>query len=421
MTVRDLNINFDMTRAEQGELSAWADRLAAAEKRLFSGEEPLTGWLQLPTGQAKSEIARIKAVAEQIRSMCQAFVVIGVGGSYLGARAALEMLTHAFQTELSRPDDPRVFFAGHNISGTYQAELTEALSGRDICLCVVSKSGSTVDPGIAFALLRDMLVKKYGREEAAKRIYVVTDSEAGALRAEAEREGYISFAIPRNVGGRYSVLSPVGLLPMAVAGLDIEAALAGGAAVLTSEAQMQAAAQYAAVRNILFEKGKYIEVFEFYEPRLACFGEWLKQLFGESEGKDGKGIFPVAMQCSTELHSIGQFLQQGNPIFFETVLFVETPPADVRVPESAGRLLAGKSMNEINRAAARGAAAAHSKAGTPVITLTVPELSPFVFGQLVCFFEAACALSGYLMGVDPFDQPGVEAYKSEMRHILEHM
>ena len=340
-------------------------------------------------------------------------IVIGIGGSYLGAQAAIS----ALRTETA----PEIFFAGQNLSGTYHKELLEKIKGKELCLCVISKSGTTTESSVAFSILKDELYKKYGREEAAGRIYAITDAEKGILREETNREGYVSFVVPDDIGGRYSVLTAVGLLPIAAAGIDVEAMLKGAecAAIKSKEAKADAEL-LAATRISLLNRGKTIEVFEYYEPKLQFFAEWLKQLFGESEGKDGKGIFPAALQFSTDLHSMGQFLQDGNQIFFETVLNVLNPPGDLIVPDSAGELLAGKSMNAINQAALEGVVAAHEATGVPIIKLDIPELTPHCFGQMVYFFETTCALSGYLNGVNPFDQPGVESYKTEMRKILKN-
>ncbi|HAF60095.1 MAG TPA: glucose-6-phosphate isomerase [Bacillota bacterium] len=394
------------------QIESMKSHLAAGQQRLESPGEDFTGWVRLPKEFNKQELRRIKETAEAIRHKCDAFVVIGIGGSYLGARAAIEMLA-------DKGAGPAVYYAGHNVSGTYHAKLLEELQGKDVCICVISKSGTTIESNIAFALLKDLLAEKYGKEKAAERIYAITDPKSGTLRQEAEREGYESFAVPENIGGRYSVLTPVGLLPISVAGIDIDAMLSGAAEISDPlPFEEDGAAQYAAARNLLFSMGKVIEIFEICEPGMEYFSEWLKQLFGESEGKQGKGIFPASLQLSTDLHSLGQFLQEGNQIFFETILNVESPPRDMVVPESADESLAGLSMNQVNRAVVLGMMAAHQKAGIPMIRVDVPAMTPYYFGQLVYFFERACTLSGYLAGVNPFDQPGVEKYKAEMRKIL---
>lgn len=422
-----LNIMDSLVPRER--ITSYEARLQEAQTRLWSAEEAFTGWVKLPLEYDSKEILRIKETAAKIRKQCDAFVVIGIGGSYLGARAAIEMLS--VQSTVSAVF-PKIYFAGQNLSGTYHKELIEEIKDKDICLCVITKSGTTTETSAAFALLKDLLISKYGREEAQQRIYTITDKEKGTLRQETERERYESFIIPADIGGRYSVLTPAGLLPIAVAGIDIEEMLAGAAheardaninyGLLEHQKEkpdvFDRSAVYAVVRNELFARGKVIEIFECYEPKLRFFAEWLKQLFGESEGKDGKGIFPAALQFSTDLHSMEQFLQQGSQVFFETVLNVTEQEKDIIIPDCAGEDLAGRSMNSVNRAALEGVTAAHRSAGIPVIRLDIPELSAYCFGQLVYFFERACALSGFLSGVNPFNQPGVEKYKSEMRKAL---
>lgn len=419
MVKNGLQMNFDMALVGAKETGVYQEGLKAARERLHSGNEDFTGWVGLPETYDREETERIKAAAKEIREKCQALIVIGIGGSYLGARAAVEMLSHSFSREVPKAGVPKLYFAGQNISGTYHAELMEAIAEQDVCLCVISKSGTTTECSIAFALLKDALIQKYGKEEAATRIYAITDEKKGVLREETDREGYVSFVVPDDIGGRYSVLTPVGLLPIAAAGIDIDEMLEGARAAKESAALMETAETYAAARNALYQKGKLVEIFEAYEPRLQSFTEWLKQLFGESEGKEGKGIFPAALQFSTDLHSMGQFLQEGNQIFFETVLDVANPPKDIVVPEGAGELLSGKSMNAVNQAAVEGVMEAHRQAGVPILKLELPELSASVFGQMVYFFETACGLSGCLLGVDPFNQPGVESYKAEMRKALQ--
>jgi len=410
-----MKLNLDLSRAlvEPQAVAAREAELERAKKKLWPGEEPFTGWVRLPFDYDRNELADILAAAEKVRSQCEVFVVIGIGGSYLGAQAAIS----ALRTEEGA--GPEIYFAGQNLSGTYHKELLKKIEGKELCLCVISKSGTTTESSVAFSILKDELYKKYGRKEAAERIYAITDAERGILREETTREGYPSFVVPDDIGGRYSVLTAVGLLPIAVAGIDVEAMLKGAEAEAeASKATGSDAELLAAERISLLNRGKAIEVFEYYEPKLQFFAEWLKQLFGESEGKDGKGIFPAALQFSTDLHSMGQFLQDGNQIFFETVLNVLNPPGDLIVPESAGELLAGKSMNDINQAAVEGVIAAHQATGVPIIKLDILELSSYCFGRLVYFFETTCALSGYLNGVNPFDQPGVESYKTEMRKAL---
>lgn len=407
-----LRADFTDSALSWPEIEVKKSEIEEADRRLHSGQEEYTGWVKLPQNFDRRELHRIKELASRIRNNYQAFVIVGIGGSYLGARAAIEILGQ-------KGKGPEIYFAGQNISSTYHADLMDELEGKETCICVISKSGTTTEPAIAFALLKDMLIRKYGREEASRRIYAITDRSRGVLREEAEREGYESFVVPDDIGGRYSVLTAVGLLPVAVAGIDLDSMLKGaGEMAKPVPFGNDEAAQYAAVRNLLSTKGKNIEVFESYEPELFYFSEWLKQLFGESEGKEGKGVFPASLQFSTDLHSMGQFLQDGNQIFFETIINVVNPDRDLIVPEGAGEKLAGLSMNKVNKAAAEGVMAAHRKAGIPMIKIDIPALDPYYFGQMVYFFERACAISGYLSGVNPFDQPGVEDYKAEMRKAL---
>lgn len=442
-------MKIDLSRAllNEQELNLYAEELAKAEGLLQSGKEAFTGWVKLPYNYDRNEIGRLVETASKIRQQCDVLIVIGIGGSYLGAKACIEMLGHSFPEGQNKPHKshcPKIYFAGCNLSGTYHAELLEAISDKDVCLCVISKSGTTTEPNIAFSVLKDHLYQKYGKEGAKRRIYAITDAARGVLREEADREGYDSFIVPDDIGGRYSVLTPVGLLPIAVAGIDIYEILEGAqsraeapkimSAGLNGQSQtgqrqtgrkqtgfdldLSDAELFAAARHALSNKGKQIEIYEYYEPKLQFFMEWLKQLFGESQGKEGKGIFPASLQFTADLHSMGQFLQEGNQIFFETVFHVLKPEKDILVPETAGELLAGRSMNAVNQAAVTGVMAAHEKARIPIIKIDIPELSAFYFGQMVYFFEKACALGGYLLGVDPFTQPGVESYKNEMRTAL---
>lgn len=408
-----LKLDLSRSQVDSLELLAAEPDIKTAKSKLWSGKEAFTGWVDLPFRYDRKELETVLAAAAKIQEQCDILIVIGIGGSYLGAQAAISAL------RLTKEKGTEVFFAGQNLSGTYHKELLEQIKDKEVCLCVISKSGTTTESSVAFSILKDELYKKYGREEAAKRIYAITDANKGILRQEVEREGYVSFVVPDDIGGRYSVLTAVGLLPIAVAGINVVEMLEGAESIALAEKDDKGeAAQLAATRLALLKCGKVIEVFEYYEPNLFFFGEWLKQLFGESEGKDGKGIFPAALQFSTDLHSMGQFLQDGNQIFFETVLNIQKPALDILVPDSAGELLAGKSMNDINRAAMEGVIAAHEAAGIPIIKVDIPELTPYYFGQMVYFFETVCAISGYLNGVNPFDQPGVESYKAEMRKIL---
>lgn len=425
MIKRELALHLEDSLVSEDQIKGYGEALETAKRRLESDEEDYTGWVKLPMQFKDVELKRITETAKQIRQQCEAFVVIGIGGSYLGARAAIELLA---PVGAEADTGPKIYFAGQNISGTYHAELIEEIRDKEVCLCVISKSGTTTEPSIAFALLKDLMVQKYGKEEASRRIYAITDEKKGILREETNREGYRSFVVPDDIGGRYSVLTPVGLLPIAVAGIDILEMVIGASHEAGKALEPFAPgwigsayspARLAAVRNELFRSGKLIEVFEYYEPKLQSFTEWLKQLFGESEGKEGKGIFPAALQFSTDLHSMGQFLQEGNQIFFETILNIVNPERDLVVPDSAGEILAGRSMNLVNQAAVDGVMAAHRAAGIPMIKIDIPELTPYTFGQMVYFFEMTCALSGYLSGVNPFNQPGVESYKAEMRKALQ--
>lgn len=432
MQKRELFLDISNALVSEAKLLEYESSLLEAKDRLESGTDDLTGWVKLPLEYDRSELKRIIDTAAEIRAKCQVFVVIGIGGSYLGARAAIEMLR---KPDLSADGLPQICFAGQTLSAAYHLELIDEVKDKEICICVISKSGTTTETNIAFSLFKELLIKKYGIEEAKRRIYIITDEKSGMLRKEAEREGYISFAIPGNIGGRYSVLTPVGLLPVAVAGINVMEMLDGAAAeadiCINSFAQDRngngcrnllkpesRGLLYAAARNALFSEGKIIEIFEYFEPKLHFFTEWLKQLFGESEGKGGKGIFPAALQFSTDLHSMGQFLQEGNQVFLETILNVTEPGRDLIIPESAGGPAAGKSMNTVNRAALEGVIAAHRSAGIPLIKIDIPSMTAYDFGQMVYFFEWSCALSGCLAGLDPFDQPGVERYKSEMRNAL---
>ncbi|WP_324825789.1 glucose-6-phosphate isomerase [Sinanaerobacter sp. ZZT-01] len=416
LEIEALSIDLSMVEG-MGHIKKHEKKLIKSWAKLKSGAEAFTDWVDLPLHYDKEEIRKIKQTAQHIHKQCNAFVVIGIGGSYLGARAAIEML----HSESESKNVPKVYFAGNNLSGTYHCELLEALEDKEVCICVISKSGTTTETSVAFALLKEFLIKKYGKKGCRERIYAVTDQKRGILRCEVEEEGYQSFAVPQDIGGRYSVLSAVGLLPIAVAGIDIREMLDGAADMATVLAKSETAGEagkLAAARNELYQNGKVIEIFECYEPKLYFFTEWLKQLFGESEGKEGKGIFPSALQFSTELHSMGQFLQQGNQIFFETILSLQNPKKDLKVPKSAGEFLAGRSINEINNAAMAGVIKAHQKEGISMIKVDIPFLNAYHFGQMVYFFETTCALSGYLLGINPFDQPGVDSYKLEMRKAL---
>lgn len=414
------------------ELSYMAGAVEEAHHRLHNRSgagNDFLGWLEWPTHYDKEEFSRIKKAAAKIQADSDVLVVIGIGGSYLGARAAIEMLNHSFYNLLTKNErkTPQIFFVGNSISPTYTQDLLDVLKDKDVSVNVISKSGTTTEPAIAFRIFRAFLEEKYGKEEARKRIYATTDRAKGALKTLSDEEGYETFVIPDDVGGRYSVLTAVGLLPIAVSGVDIDAMMEGARAAqadfATPDLMQNPAYQYAACRNILYNKGKAIELLVNYEPGLHYFAEWWKQLFGESEGKDHKGLYPASADFSTDLHSLGQYVQEGRRHLFETVLKVEKPRRDIVIQEEEGNLdnlnyLAGKTMDFVNKKAMEGTVLAHTDGGVPNLIVTIPELTPYHFGYLVYFFEKACALSGYLLGVNPFDQPGVEAYKKNMFALL---
>jgi glucose-6-phosphate isomerase len=383
------------------------------------------GWVDWPISYDQDEFIRVKRAAKKIQNQSDALVVIGIGGSYLGARAAIESLSHSFHNQLQ--NKTQVYFAGQNMSSTYIAHLLELLEGKDISINVISKSGTTTEPAVAFRIFHDYIENKYGKEEARNRIYVTTDQSKGALKRLADKEGYETFVIPDSIGGRYSLLTPVGLLPIAVAGLDIDQMMLGAKDayhyynnpdVLTNECY-----QYAAVRNVLYAKGIDIELLVSYEPSLRYVSEWWKQLFGESEGKDQKGIFPASVEFTTDLHSMGQFIQEGKRKLMETVLQVKTPKVKLTIKEDPENIdglnfLAGKTLDEVNKKAFEGTVLAHIDGGVPNILVEINELNEYCFGEMVYFFQKACGISAYLLGVNPFNQPGVEAYKKNMFALL---
>ncbi|MFC4618364.1 glucose-6-phosphate isomerase [Camelliibacillus cellulosilyticus] len=414
------------------EILYMSDAVRAAHEALHNktgaGSEFL-GWIDWPDQYDKEEFTRIQKAAAKIQSDSDVLLVIGIGGSYLGARAAIDMLNHSFYNVLNQNDrkTPQIFFVGNTISPTYTKELFDVIKDKDISINVISKSGTTTEPAIAFRLFRAFLENKYGKEEARKRIYATTDREKGALKTLADSEGYETFVIPDDIGGRYSVLTAVGLLPIAASGIDIDAMMAGAGEAMrdfqTPDLEQNAAYRYAAVRNILYRKGKVIELFINYEPNLHYFAEWWKQLFGESEGKDHKGLYPASADFSTDLHSLGQYVQEGRRDLFETILSVESARQDITIDKEDGDLdrlnyLAGQTMDFVNKKAMQGTLLAHTDGGVPNFVITLPELTAYHFGYLVYFFEKACAMSGYLLGVNPFDQPGVEAYKKNMFALL---
>ncbi|GAA0071408.1 glucose-6-phosphate isomerase [Clostridium sardiniense] len=414
------------------EIDFMGDLVQSAHKKLHEGTgagNDFLGWIDLPVNYDKVEFARIQEAAKRIQETSDVLIVIGIGGSYLGARAAIEMLTNNFYNVLSKEDRkaPQIFYVGNNISATYMNQLLKAIEGKDISVNVISKSGTTTEPAIAFRIFKDLLEKKYGKEEAKKRIYATTDASKGALKTSADAEGYETYVIPDDVGGRFSVLTAVGLLPIAAAGVNIEEMMKGAAdareAYSNPSVKENDCYKYAAVRNALYNKGKTIEILVNYEPSLHYFNEWWKQLYGESEGKDNKGIFPAAVDFSTDLHSMGQYIQEGRRDLFETVINVEKAEESVIIEATEDNIdglnfLAGKDMNFVNQKAFQGTLLAHNDGGVPNMVVNVPELTPYYFGQLVYFFEKACGISGYLLGVNPFNQPGVEAYKKNMFALL---
>lgn len=384
------------------------------------------GWLTLPEDYDKEEFARIKAAAAKIRANSEVFIVIGIGGSYLGARAAIEYLKSDRYNDL-RKDGPAIYFTGNSISSTSLAELVSICEGKDVSINMISKSGTTTEPAIAFRVFRELLEKKYGKEGSKERIFCTTDRAKGTLKHLADEEGYETFVVPDDVGGRFSVLSAVGLLPIAVSGADIDKLMAGAAkashAYDDPDLEKNDCYKYAAVRNILYNKGKTMEVMVSYEPRCAMFNEWFKQLFGESEGKDQKGLFPASVVFSTDLHSLGQYLQDGLRSMFETVVVIDKPAYEITLgkdPTDVDGLnyLEGKTMSFVNEKAFEGTILAHNDGGVPNVVIHAEDFSEETLGELIYFFEKACAVSGYLLGVNPFNQPGVESYKRNMFALL---
>ncbi|MDR1764680.1 MAG: glucose-6-phosphate isomerase [Lachnospiraceae bacterium] len=429
-------VTFDYGKAAQflgaGELAGIKPSVCLAKDTLLQGDGPgreFLGWVNLPADYDREEFARIKAAAAKIRSDSDVLLVIGIGGSYLGARAAVEFLGHSFSNLLGKDQRkaPQVFFLGNSISSKYLGDLKDLLEGKDFSINIISKSGTTTEPAIAFRVFRELLVDRYGKSAAAGRIYATTDKAKGALKALATQEGYETFVVPDDVGGRFSVLTAVGLLPIAVSGADIDGLMAGADAMRVRCAgasfDENPALLYAAARNIFLRKGKTVEIVANYEPSLHYIGEWWKQLYGESEGKDGKGIFPAAVDLTTDLHSMGQYIQDGARILFETVLDVEEQGPEILLKEEevdtdGMNYLAGKSVGFVNQNAMKGTILAHTEGQVPNLVVHIPDQSAYSLGQLFYFFEFACGVSGYLLGVNPFDQPGVESYKKNMFALL---
>ena len=415
------------------------DEITSMKKLVLDAKETLVskngagndflGWIDLPVDYDKDEFNRIKSAAEKIKSDSDVLLVIGIGGSYLGARAAIEFLRHNFYNMVDKSvrKTPEIYFVGNNISSTYVKHLMDVIGDRDFSINIISKSGTTTEPAIAFRVFKKMLEAKYGKKEAAKRIYATTDKAKGALKNLATEEGYESFVVPDDIGGRFSVLTAVGLLPIAVSGADLDKLMEGAASgrkhALEAAFEENDALLYAAMRNILLRKGKNVEIVANYEPSLHYVSEWWKQLFGESEGKDQKGIFPAAVDLTTDLHSMGQFIQDGARIMFETVINVETPQCEITIEEEPVDLdglnyLAGKTMDFVNKSAMNGTILAHTDGNVPNLMVKVPEQNEFYLGELLYMYEFACGVSGYILGVNPFNQPGVESYKKNMFALL---
>ncbi len=429
-------VTFDYSKAtpfiRENEIQSMKKLVLDAKEQLVSktgAGNDFLGWIDLPVDYDKEEFARIQAAAKKIQNDSEVLLVIGIGGSYLGARAAVEFLRHNFYNMVSKEirKTPEIYYVGNSISSTYIQHLIDVIGDRDFSINMISKSGTTTEPAIAFRVFKKLLEEKYGKEEAGKRIYATTDKARGALKNLATEEGYESFVVPDDVGGRFSVLTAVGLLPIAVSGADItklmEGAASGRARALNADFEENDALKYAAVRNILLRKGKGIEILANYEPSLHYVSEWWKQLYGESEGKDQKGIFPAAVDLTTDLHSMGQFIQDGSRNLFETVINVEQSRCEIVLEEEPVDLdglnyLAGKTVDFINKSAMNGTILAHTDGNVPNLMVTVPKQDEFFLGELFYFFEFACGISGYLLGVNPFNQPGVESYKRNMFALL---
>lgn len=430
------NVTFDCSNTEilvrDYELELFSKTVEAAKETLISGTgagNDFLGWVDLPENYDKEEFARIKKAAEKIQGDSDVLLVIGIGGSYLGARAAIEFLGHGFANIVGKEirKAPQVYFVGNSISTTYMKQLMDVIDGKDFSINVISKSGTTTEPAIAFRIFKKLLIEKYGREEASKRIYATTDKARGALKTLATEEGYESFVVPDNVGGRFSVLTAVGLLPIAAAGIDIDELMGGAQQMrklcLETPYENNDVLKYAAMRNILLRKGKGIEILCNYEPSLHYVSEWWKQLYGESEGKDGKGIFPASVDLTTDLHSMGQFIQDGAKNHFETVLCVDESLEELKLEAEDVDLdglnyLAGQTIDFVNKSAMNGTVLAHVDGGVPNMMIHLPNVSANTLGQLFYFFEFACGISGYILGVNPFNQPGVESYKKNMFALL---
>ncbi len=407
-------------------------RAEAANRLLHTKEgagNDFLGWVNLPSSITSEELEEVRLQAKKLKEKAEVVICIGIGGSYLGAKAVVEAMSNSFKLLQKRQEEPIVLFAGQNISEDYTAELLEAVKEYSIAAIVISKSGTTTEPAIAFRLIKAEIERRYGKQEAAERIVAVTDRARGALKTLSTNEGYNTFVIPDDVGGRFSVLTPVGLLPLAVAGVDVEALVKGAQDMERATAEdvpyeENLAAQYAAVRNILYKEGKKIEILASYEPKLQYIAEWWKQLYGESEGKEGKGIFPASVTLTADLHSMGQYIQEGERTLFETVISVANPDRKVIIEADEENLdglnfMAGKRISEVNRMAELGVQLAHVDGGVPNLRIEIERIDAYTIGALLYFFEKACGISGYILGVNPFDQPGVEAYKKNMFALLD--
>lgn len=427
-----LNLNNLEGTVTEDQINNLKSMVVAAHETLHSKSgagSDFLGWVDLPSNYDKEEFNRVKTAASKIQKNSDILIVIGIGGSYLGARAVIEAARGNFFNDLNKENrkTPQVYFVGNNISSTYISQLLSIIEGKDFSINVISKSGTTTEPAIAFRIFKEVIENRYGKEEAKDRIYITTDRARGALKKLADIEGYETFVIPDDVGGRFSVLTPVGLLPIAVAGIDIEELMSGAEmgriAYGNEDIDKNISYKYAAVRHLLYERGKTTEILVNYEPALQYFGEWYKQLFGESHGKDGKGIFPSAVNFSTDLHSMGQYIQDGMRNIFETVINVESPVESIEIEYNEEDMdglnfVAGKTIDFVNKKAMEGTILAHREGGVPNIVLSVPKLDAKSIGELIYFFEMSCAIGGYLIGINPFDQPGVEAYKKNMFALL---
>lgn len=428
--MENLKIELKHTNISEEEMNQYSTEVEKIHQDLYkkaNDEKEFLGWLNLPTDYDKEEFDRIKAVAKKVKEDSDIFLVIGIGGSYLGARAVIEAMNSPFANEMVEAKNPKVIFVGNNLNPDYIHDVIEFIGDKDLSINVISKSGTTTEPAIAFRIFREFLENKYGIAEARSRIYVTTDKQKGALKKLADSEGYESFVIPDNVGGRYSVLTAVGLLPIAVSGIDIDKLMCGAVAAQNRYADEKLkyndCYKYAVARNILYKKEKNIELLVDYDPKLHYMIEWWKQLYGESEGKEGKGIFPAGVEFTTDLHSMGQYIQQGRRNLFETVLNIENSKTDLDIKNDEDNLdglnyLTGKSLDYVNKKAMEATIEAHVSGDVPNIVITMNQLDEENLGQLIYFFELACAMSGRLLGVNPFDQPGVEAYKKNMFRLL---